>query len=87
MYVIIVYDVNAERVSKVCQFLKMFSHWVQNSVFEGELTESELMKVEMGLKEIINENEDSITIYIFPNEKVIERRFIGIRKNEPTFVI
>jgi CRISPR-associated protein Cas2 len=87
MYVIIVYDVNVQRVNKVCQFLRMFLHWVQNSVFEGELTESELMRVEMGLKEIINENEDSITIYIFPNEKVLERRFIGIRKNEPTFVL
>jgi CRISPR-associated protein Cas2 len=87
MYVIIVYDVNVQRVNKVCQFLRMFLHWVQNSVFEGELTESELMRVEMGLKEIINENEDSITIYIFPNEKILERRFIGIRKNEPTFVL
>jgi CRISPR-associated protein Cas2 len=87
MYVIIVYDVNVQRVNKVCQFLRMFLHWVQNSVFEGELTESELMRVEMGLKEIINENEDSITIYIFPNEKVLERKFIGIRKNEPTFVL
>jgi CRISPR-associated protein Cas2 len=86
MYVIIVYDVNVQRVNKVCQFLRMFLHWVQNSVFEGELTESELMRVEMGLKEIVNENEDSITIYTFPNEKVIERRFIGIRKSEPTFV-
>jgi CRISPR-associated protein Cas2 len=87
MYVIVVYDVNVQRVNKVCQFLRMFLHWVQNSVFEGELTESELMRVERGLKEIINENEDSITIYIFPNEKVLERRFIGIRKNEPTFVL
>jgi len=87
MYVIIVYDVNVQRVNKVCQFLRMFLHWVQNSVFEGELTEGELMRVEIGLKEIINENEDSITIYIFPNEKVLERRFIGIRKNEPTFVL
>ena len=87
MYVIVVYDVNVQRVNKVCQFLRMFLHWVQNSVFEGELTEGELMRVEIGLKEIINENEDSITIYIFPNEKVLERRFIGIRKNEPTFVL
>jgi CRISPR-associated protein Cas2 len=87
MYVIVVYDVNVQRVNKVCQFLRMFLHWVQNSVFEGELTESELMRVERGLKEIINENEDSITIYIFPNEKVLERMFIGIRKNEPTFVL
>jgi len=87
MYVIIVYDVNVQRVNKVCQFLRMFLHWVQNSVFEGELTESELLRVELGLKEIINENEDSVTIYIFPNDKFIERKFIGVKKSEPTYLI
>ncbi|MGC9200971.1 MAG: CRISPR-associated endonuclease Cas2 [Candidatus Aenigmatarchaeota archaeon] len=87
MYVIVVYDVNVNRVSKVCQFLRTYLNWIQNSVFEGELTESELMRVEIGLKEIINENEDSIVIYTFPNMKVIERKFIGIKKAEPNFIL
>jgi CRISPR-associated protein Cas2 len=87
MYVIVVYDVNVSRVNRVCQFLRMYLNWVQNSVFEGELTESELMKVEVGLKEIIDEKEDSIAIYILPNEKVVRKRFIGVRKAEPSFVI
>jgi len=87
MYVIVVYDVNVQRVAKVCQFLRMFLHWVQNSVFEGELTESELMRVEIGLKEIINEKEDSITIYILPHDKILKRKFIGIRKSEPTSIL
>jgi len=65
----------------------MFLHWVQNSVFEGELTESELLKVEYGLKEIIKEDEDSVTIYTFPSEKIIERRFLGVRKSEPSYFI
>ncbi len=87
MYVIIVYDVNIKRVNKVCQFLRRYLNWVQNSVFEGELTESELMRIEIGLKEIIDESEDSIVIYILPNEKVINKRFIGTKKNEPEFII
>ena len=65
----------------------MFLTWVQNSVFEGEITESELMKIENGLKDIINENEDSIRIYLLPNDKVIQKRVLGIQKNEPEFIV
>ena len=45
MYVIIVYDVNVERVSKVCNFLRQYLNWIQNSVFEGEITKAELLKI------------------------------------------
>jgi len=38
MYVIIVYDVEVERVARVCQYLRRHLHWVQNSAFEGEIT-------------------------------------------------
>jgi CRISPR-associated endonuclease Cas2 len=40
MYVLIVYDVEVKKVTKVHKFLKLHLHWVQNSVFEGELTEA-----------------------------------------------
>jgi CRISPR-associated protein Cas2 len=42
MYVVIVYDVEQTRVAKVCQYLRRWLHWVQNSAFEGELTEAQL---------------------------------------------
>ena len=51
MYVIIVYDVNVERVNKVKSFLRQYLYWIQNSVFEGELTRSEFRKVSDGLME------------------------------------
>jgi CRISPR-associated protein Cas2 len=56
-------------------------------VFEGEITESELMKIENGLKDIINENEDSIRIYLLPSDKVIQKKVLGIQKNEPEFIV
>lgn len=87
MYVIIVYDVIVERVAKVCQFLRQYLNWVQNSVFEGELTESELKRIEIGLKEMIDVSKDSIIIYILPVEKIVERKYIGSMKAEPSFVI
>ena len=41
MYVIIVYDIKVERVNKVKSFLRQYLFWIQNSVFEGESSESE----------------------------------------------
>ncbi|WP_297445890.1 CRISPR-associated endonuclease Cas2 [Desulfurobacterium sp.] len=87
MYVIVVYDVNVERVSQVCQFLRRFLHWVQNSVFEGELTESEFMKVKNGIKKLIKESEDSVRFYILSSEKYIKRETIGTEKSEISNII
>jgi len=86
-YVILVYDVGIERVSKICQFLRMYLTWVQNSVFEGELSESELEKVKTGIEEIIDLNSDSVLIYILRTEKAIKKEFIGIKKSEPSFIL
>ena len=78
MYVIIVYDVNVERVNKVKSFLRQYLFWIQNSVFEGELTKSEFKKVTDGLMEIIDKESDSVIIY----KKVIiidgQVRFLNI---------
>jgi CRISPR-associated protein Cas2 len=87
MYVILVYDVGVERVSRVCQFLRRFLNWVQNSVFEGELSESELLKIEVGLKDIIDQENDSIVVYTLSSEKIISRKFIGTRKSEISSII
>ena len=41
MYLVIVYDVNVDRVNKVHKFLKAYLHWQQNYVFEGKVTKSQ----------------------------------------------
>jgi len=80
MYAIIVYDVEQKRVAKVCQFLRRFLHWVQNSAFEGELTESQLEEIKIGLKEIINQKYDSIYIYTFQSKRVLRKEILGQEK-------
>ena len=57
MYIILVYDVDQSRVSKVCNYLRQHLNWVQNSVFEGEITPAKLerMKAEINTaEEVIN---------------------------------
>ncbi|ADG13589.1 CRISPR-associated protein Cas2 [Methanocaldococcus infernus ME] len=79
MYIIIVYDVNVKRVNKVKSFLRKHLNWIQNSVFEGEVTESELEWIKTKLSMIINKEEDAIVIYKLKSKP--KREIIGIEKN------
>jgi len=87
MYIIITYDVKENRVSKVCNFLRQYLDWVQNSVFEGTLTISELLEVLEGLKNIINIEEDSIRIYTVKSERNLKKMHIGKRYEEPDIIL
>ena len=80
MYVILVYDVNVERVNKVKSFLRQHLFWIQNSVFEGELTNSEFKKVYEGLMEIIDTECDSVIIYKLMMEESLNREVLGVEK-------
>ena len=81
MYVIIVYDINVDRVNKVKSFLRQYLFWIQNSVFEGEVTDSEFELIYNGLKEIINEEVDSIIIYKLRMAELLNREVLGIEKS------
>ncbi|HOJ96566.1 MAG TPA: CRISPR-associated endonuclease Cas2 [Methanospirillum sp.] len=72
MFVVVVYDINVERVTKVCAYLRKFLFRVQNSVFEGEIT-----RMKSGLKKIIVDQEDTIRIYILPHDKVVRIETMG----------
>ncbi len=81
MYIILVYDVDQERVAKVCKFLRRYLHWVQNSVFEGELTDAKLQRVKSGLKKLIDAETDSIYLYKVRDEKWIDKEILGQELN------
>lgn len=87
MYVIVVYDVNVDRVNDVKKFLRRYLTWIQNSVFEGELTPADLKEVKMGLKDIINKEEDMIVIYRVPSEKALNREVMGTDKSSAGEII
>ncbi len=80
MYVIIVYDIGVDRVNKVKAFLRQYLFWIQNSVFEGDLSESEFEEVYNGLKKIIDDDADSIIIYKLRMQELLNREVLGIEK-------
>lgn len=82
MYVILVYDISLEdngsknlrRIFKTCK--KYLSH-IQNSVFEGELTEADLFKLRAELQPNIRQHCDSIIIFKSRQEKWLDKEFWG----------
>jgi len=82
MYFIITYDIaDEQRLNKVRKILRKYFNWVQNSVFEGEITVSKLEKCIFELKEVINEKEDSIYFYEVGNYKGLKKTILGVAKN------
>lgn len=82
MYVIVVYDIGVERVNHVRIFLKKYLNWVQNSAFEGELTEAEFMKIKAELEEMIDHSNDCIIIYKLRDKKFVDSELIGTARAE-----
>lgn len=87
MFVIIVYDIKEKRVAKVLKLCREYLTWVQNSVLEGELTESKLIQFKIRLKKIINEDEDSLLFYTFRTKKYYKREVMGIEKGGETLFL
>lgn len=71
-YVIVVYDVQADRTPK---FLRYLTH-VQNSAFEGELTEGTLEEVTTALESML-EADESVIVYRMASEKYVDRFVFG----------
>jgi len=87
MNVILVYDIKEERVQKVLKTCRKYLHWVQNSVFEGEISEAKLEKLKIELRKIINEEEDSVIIYTFRTAWYTRREIIGIKKGGQELIL
>lgn len=60
MYVILVYDIGEKRVSKMLKHCRKYLNWIQNSVFEGEITEVKLKEMVSKARDIMNEEEDRV---------------------------
>lgn len=90
MYVILVYDINLENkegqkvlrnVFKICK--KYLVH-IQNSVFEGELLESQIIKLKAEIGRYIREDKDSIIMFKSRSSRWLEKEFLGMIEDDKT---
>ena len=82
MYIIAVYDIGENRVGKMLKLFRQYLNWIQNSVFEGELTEAQLLDLKVKAKTIMKEESDSLIIFTSRQQKWLEKEVIGNEKNE-----
>lgn len=80
MFVVVSYDIeDNKRRSKVCNDLKNYGEHVQYSVFECDISQIQIKKLQTDLKKIINQRQDSIRYY-FLCQKCLDKVAIQGRK-------
>lgn len=87
MFVIMVYDVNEKRVTKVLKTARKYLTWMQNSLLEGEITEGKFNKLKHEIKQKTDKEEDSVIWYVFQNKKYFQKEEYGLRKGEVNYII
>ncbi|MBC8109743.1 MAG: CRISPR-associated endonuclease Cas2 [Verrucomicrobia bacterium] len=82
MYVILVYDCGEKRVVKMLKLCRRYLNWIQNSVFEGEISEVKLTALIAEAKNFMEAEEDSLIIFKSREERWLEKEIIGKEKNQ-----
>ena len=77
MYVILVYDFGENRVGKMLKLCRKYLSWIQNSVFEGEISEVRLKELLYSAKKIMKDSDDSIIIFKGVSKQYLEKQIIG----------
>lgn len=80
MYVILVYDMGEKRVTKMLKLCRKYLHWIQNSVFEGEITEVRLQELFLEAKVFMVPEEDSVIVFRSWHERWLEKQIVGVER-------
>ena len=79
MYVILVYDVDQKRTAKMLKLCRRYLSWIQNSVFEGEISEVQLKQLTSEARNLMDEK-DSLIFFKSRDEKWLEKEITGDEK-------
>ncbi|WP_128905471.1 CRISPR-associated endonuclease Cas2 [Halorubrum amylolyticum] len=76
MYVVLVYDMEAERTQKMLRLCRRYLTHVQNSVLEGEISEGDLTGLQESIDDLLIAGE-SVVIYEVSSEMLLDRTVYG----------
>ena len=63
---------------KLC---RQYLNWIQNSVFEGEITDSKLKELKLRAGDVMDLKTDSLIIFFTRQEKWLEKEVVGKEKS------
>ena len=76
MYVVLVYDMEAERTQKMLKIGRRYLTHVQNSVLEGEITEGVLTRLRGEIEDLLKSGE-SVILYELSSDTLLNRTVYG----------
>jgi len=76
MYVMMVYDLEADRTQKALKIGRRYLTHVQNSVLEGEISEGDLSKLKNEIDDLLKPGESTI-IYELSSDTLLNRTVYG----------
>lgn len=82
MYIILVYDAHSDRVAKFLKLCRRYLHWIQNSVFEGELSAVQLLALKKDLQALMDPSYDSVLIFSSRDSNWLNKEVLGIERND-----
>lgn len=87
MYVILVYDIKTDEygqkiLNKTFKTCKKYLSHIQNSVFEGELSESQILKLRYELNDIIRNDIDSVILFKSRSNKWLKKELWGVQEDK-----
>ena len=77
MFVILTYDVKQKRQNKIMKICKKYLFHAQKSVFEGYMTDAQLIRLERELARFSDPGEDSLCVYKVPNYRGLTKDELG----------
>lgn len=80
MYVILVYDFGEKRVGKMLKLCCRYLNRIQNSVFEGDITEVKLKQLIAGAEEFMDKTVDSIIVFKSQTSTYMDKLIVGKEK-------
>lgn len=76
MYVVMVYDMEADRTQSMLRLGRRYLTHVQNSVLEGEITRGDLTELSGKIEDMLNPGE-SVILYELSSDSLLDRTVYG----------
>jgi CRISPR-associated protein Cas2 len=87
VYVLVVYDTAVQRNPQILRVCRQYLHHVQRSVFEGELSASQLRRFRTAVQNVIDPEYDHVLVYSFPPGTTAQRQEWGVTEPAPTDIL
>jgi CRISPR-associated protein Cas2 len=81
VYVILVYDIGEKRVGKMLKLCRKYLNWIQNSVFEGEISEVKLEELRLKARALMDTESDSLIFFKSRDNNWLYKEIVGKERN------